>query len=118
MRKVGDLVGKTRTIMIPGPTEPVQIQIVINRDEDGRCIEVFIHGVRGRDRAMANAVGRLVSLALANGVDVAVVSRTLAGIGGEDPPVFFGEGIVVRSIPDARSKILDDVDERMCDIRT
>jgi len=55
---------------------------------------------------MANAVGRLVSLALASGIDAAVISRTLSGIGGEDPPVFCGEGVLVRSIPDAISKIL------------
>ena len=105
MRQGGDLVGETQTVPVPGPSGPVQIQIVINRDGASRPVEVFIHGVRGRDRSMTNALGRIVSLALAGGIPADAVSRTLSGIGGEDPPVWWN-GTQIRSIPDAVAKVL------------
>lgn len=55
---------------------------------------------------MVNALGRVVSLALMSGVSAADVSRTLSGISGEDPPVWWGDGVQVRSIPDALAKVL------------
>ena len=54
---------------------------------------------------MANALGRIVSLALAGGIPADAVSRTLSGIGGEDPPVWWN-GTQIRSIPDAVAKVL------------
>jgi ribonucleoside-diphosphate reductase alpha chain len=55
--------------------------------------------------ADAEALGRLISLALRSGVDVKEVIRQLKGIGGSEP--IFTEGGLVQSIPDAIAKILE-----------
>ena len=107
MRQCGDLAGETRAVPVPGPSGPVQIQIIVNRDCAGRPVEVFIHGVRGRDRSMANALGRIVSMALVGGIDPAAISRTLSVIGGEDSPVWWN-GTQIRSIPDAVAKVFGE----------
>jgi ribonucleoside-diphosphate reductase alpha chain len=55
--------------------------------------------------ADAEALGRLISLALRSGVDPKEVINQLKGIGGSDP--VFTEGGLVQSIPDAISKVLE-----------
>jgi ribonucleoside-diphosphate reductase alpha chain len=55
--------------------------------------------------ADAEALGRLISLALRSGVDVKEVIRQLKGIGGSEP--VFTEGGLVQSIPDAIAKVLE-----------
>jgi len=55
--------------------------------------------------ADAEALGRLISLALRSGVDVKEVISQLKGIGGSEP--IFTEGGLVQSIPDAIAKILE-----------
>jgi ribonucleoside-diphosphate reductase alpha chain len=55
--------------------------------------------------ADAEALGRLISLALRSGVDVEEVISQLKGIGGAEP--VFTEGGLVQSIPDAIAKILE-----------
>jgi len=55
--------------------------------------------------ADAEALGRLISVALRSGVDVKEVIRQLKGIGGAEP--VFTEGSLVQSIPDAIAKILE-----------
>ncbi len=55
--------------------------------------------------ADAEAIGRLVSLALRSGVDPLEVVTQLKGIGGSDP--IFTEGGLVTSIPDAIAKVLE-----------
>jgi ribonucleoside-diphosphate reductase alpha chain len=55
--------------------------------------------------ADAEAIGRLISLALRSGVDPKEVVSQLKGIGGAEP--IFTEGGLVQSIPDAISKILE-----------
>lgn len=55
--------------------------------------------------ADAEAIGRLVSLALRSGVDPKEVVNQLRGIGGSEP--IFTEGGLVHSIPDAISKVLE-----------
>jgi len=55
--------------------------------------------------ADAEAIGRLISLALRSGVDPKEVVNQLKGIGGSEP--IFTEGGLVTSIPDAIAKILD-----------
>ncbi len=68
---------------------------------DGKPFEVFATiGKSGRSiTAKAEAIGRLVSLALRSGVSVAEVVTQLKGIGGEHP-VFRKKGMIM-SIPDA-----------------
>jgi ribonucleoside-diphosphate reductase alpha chain len=55
--------------------------------------------------ADAEALGRLISLALRSGVGVKEVIRQLKGIGGSEP--IYTEGGLVQSIPDAIAKILE-----------
>jgi ribonucleoside-diphosphate reductase alpha chain len=55
--------------------------------------------------ADAEALGRLISMALRSGVDVKEVISQLKGIGGSEP--IFTEGGLVQSIPDAIAKILE-----------
>jgi ribonucleoside-diphosphate reductase alpha chain len=55
--------------------------------------------------ADAEALGRLISLAMRSGVDVKEVISQLKGIGGSEP--IFTEGGLVQSIPDAIAKILE-----------
>jgi len=55
--------------------------------------------------ADAEALGRLISLALRSGVDAREVIGQLKGIGGSEP--IFTEGGLVQSIPDAIAKVLE-----------
>jgi len=73
---------------------------------NGRPFEVFAQiGKSGYD-AMADteAICRLISLALRSGVDVEEIIEQLRGIGGDTP--VFGQGGLIRSVPDAIAKIL------------
>ena len=74
---------------------------------DGRPFEVFATiGKSGHSiMAKAEAIGRLVSLALRSGVDVRDVVAQLKGIGGEHP-VFRAKGLI-HSIPDAVAWVLE-----------
>ena len=75
---------------------------------DGRPFEVFTTiGRSGRSiTAKAEAIGRLVSLALRSGVQVREIVKQLKGIGGEHP-VFQKKGMLL-SIPDAVSWVLEN----------
>lgn len=55
--------------------------------------------------ADAEALGRLISLALRSGVDPKDVISQLKGIGGSEP--IFTEGGLVQSIPDAIAKVME-----------
>lgn len=55
--------------------------------------------------ADAEALGRLISMALRSGVDAKEVISQLKGIGGSEP--IFTEGGLVQSIPDAIAKVLE-----------
>jgi ribonucleoside-diphosphate reductase alpha chain len=55
--------------------------------------------------ADAEALGRLISLALRSGVEAEEVIRQLKGIGGSEP--IFTEGGIIQSIPDAIAKVLE-----------
>jgi len=74
---------------------------------NGRPFEVFASiGKSGYSTmADAEALGRLVSLALRSGVEPQEVIFQLKGIGGADP--IFTEGGLVQSIPDAIAKVLE-----------
>ncbi|RJR52627.1 MAG: vitamin B12-dependent ribonucleotide reductase [Desulfobacteraceae bacterium] len=74
---------------------------------DGKPFEVFATiGKSGKSTmAKTEAIGRLVSLALRSGVDVAKIVEQLKGICGEHP-VFQKDGLIL-SIPDAISKVLE-----------
>jgi ribonucleoside-diphosphate reductase alpha chain len=75
---------------------------------NGRPFEVFATiGKSGRSTtAKTEAIGRLVSLALRNGLKVEEIVEQLKGIGGEHP--IFQEGGLVLSIPDAIGNVLEN----------
>lgn len=83
-----------------------QLYVTVTEYE-GRPFEVFATiGKSGRSTAAkAEAIGRLVSLALRAAVPVEDIVEQLTGIGGEHP--VFQEGGLVLSIPDAIARVLD-----------
>jgi ribonucleoside-diphosphate reductase alpha chain len=55
--------------------------------------------------ADAEAIGRLISLALRSGISTEEVVNQLKGIGGAEP--IFSNGQLIQSIPDAIAKVLE-----------
>lgn len=53
----------------------------------------------------AEAIGRLISLALRSGISTEEVVNQLKGIGGAEP--IFTNGLLIQSIPDAIAKVLE-----------
>ncbi|QLA21130.1 vitamin B12-dependent ribonucleotide reductase [Desulfolutivibrio sulfoxidireducens] len=103
---------KTRPDVVYGFTQKVktglgELYLTVN-EIDGKPFEVFATiGKSGRSvTAKAEAIGRLVSLALRSGVDVEDIVGQLKGIGGENP-VFQKKGLLL-SIPDAVSWVLEN----------
>ena len=74
---------------------------------EGRPFEVFATiGKSGKSTtAKTEAIGRLISLALRSGVDVAEIIEQVKGIGGEH--AVFQKGGTVLSIPDAIGRVLE-----------
>ena len=96
---------KSRPDVIYGFTQKIEtglgmMYLTVN-EMDGKPFEVFATiGKSGRSiTAKAEAIGRLVSLALRSGVSVREIVGQLKGIGGEHP-VFRKKGMIM-SIPDA-----------------
>jgi ribonucleoside-diphosphate reductase alpha chain len=102
---------KERPEVVYGFTQKVKtglgtLYLTVN-EVDGKPFEVFATiGKSGRSiTAKAEAIGRLVSLALRSGVEVEEIVRQLKGIGGEHP-VFQKKGLLL-SIPDAVAWVLE-----------
>ncbi len=96
---------RSRPDVIYGFTQKIEtglgmMYLTVN-EMDGKPFEVFATiGKSGRSiTAKAEAIGRLVSLALRSGVSVREIVGQLKGIGGEHP-VFRKKGMIM-SIPDA-----------------
>jgi ribonucleoside-diphosphate reductase alpha chain len=83
------------------------LYVTINEDEKGYPFEIFTHMGKagGFFAAKAEAISRLVSLALRSGVDIKEVIGQLKGI--RDPSPAWGDEGLVLSLPDAIGKILD-----------
>jgi len=101
----GSNIVKSRPDVIYGFTQKIDtglgaMYLTVN-EMDGKPFEVFATiGKSGRSiTAKAEAIGRLVSLALRSGVSVREIVGQLKGIGGEHP-VFRKKGMIM-SIPDA-----------------
>jgi ribonucleoside-diphosphate reductase alpha chain len=108
----GERAVKGRPDLIYGFTQKVQtglgaMYLTVN-EVDGRPFEVFATiGRSGRSiTAKAEAIGRLVSLALRSGIHVRDVVAQIKGIGGEHP-VFRQKGMLL-SIPDAIAWVLEN----------
>ncbi|MCH7859302.1 MAG: TSCPD domain-containing protein, partial [Candidatus Marinimicrobia bacterium] len=83
------------------------LYITINEDDEGLC-EVFttIGKAGGMASTQAEAISRLISLALRSGVDPGEVVRQLKGISGPNPT--WENGRLILSTPDAIGQALDD----------
>ena len=102
---------RKRPDVVQGFTQKVQtglgaMYLTVN-ELDGKPFEVFATiGKSGRSiTAKAEAIGRLVSLALRSGIEVRDIVAQIKGIGGEHP-VFRGKGLLL-SIPDAIAWVLE-----------
>ncbi len=82
------------------------LYVTINSDEENEPVEVFANiGKSGGDTAaLAEAIGRLISIALQKNVKVEEVSQTLIGITGSRP--VWNQGKLIKSVPDGIGQIL------------
>ncbi|SHN70690.1 vitamin B12-dependent ribonucleotide reductase [Desulfovibrio litoralis] len=102
---------KERPDVVFGFTQKVHtgmgVMYVTINEVDGKPFELFTTiGKSGRSiTAKAEAIGRLVSLALRSGISVLEIVRQIKGIGGEHP-VFQKKGLLL-SIPDAIASVLE-----------
>jgi len=82
------------------------LYVTINVNDSNQPIELFANiGKNGGDTAaLAEAIGRLVSIALQNGVSIQDISKTLRGITGSRP--VWNEGKLIKSVPDGIAQIL------------
>ncbi|QGY39834.1 vitamin B12-dependent ribonucleotide reductase [Pseudodesulfovibrio cashew] len=103
--KEGASVVKDRPDVIYGFTQKIDtglgVLFLTVNEMNGKPFEVFatIGKSGGSITAKAEAIGRLVSLALRSGVEVREIVKQLKGIGGENPK--FMKKKLVKSIPDA-----------------
>lgn len=98
---------------LEGTTTVVETQmgrayITVNFHE-GQPIEVFINLGKGgsNERAAAEAIGRLCSVALQHGLDISLLVRQLRGIASE-VPIGFGPNRTM-SMPDAVGRVLENL---------
>nr|WP_025209894.1 vitamin B12-dependent ribonucleotide reductase [Hippea sp. KM1] len=104
--------GFTRPVVLNGFTEKVKtsrgtLYVTINTVNDDP-IEVFANiGKSGGDiSALSEAIGRLISIALQNGVPVKNIVNTLISITGAQP--IWSNGRLIKSVPDAIAQVLRD----------
>jgi ribonucleoside-diphosphate reductase alpha chain len=105
------LLPRERPLSLPSITDKIKTGLgnlyVTITFLDDKPFEVFTSiGKSGYSTmADAEAIGRLISVALRSGVDPKEVILQLKGIGGSEP--IFTEGGLVQSIPDAVAKVLE-----------
>ncbi|WP_022670177.1 vitamin B12-dependent ribonucleotide reductase [Hippea alviniae] len=102
----------SRPIVLNGFTEKVKtsrgtLYVTVNTI-NGEPIEVFANiGKSGGDiSALSEAIGRLISIALQNGVNVKSIINTLISITGAQP--IWDKGRLIKSVPDAIAQVLRD----------
>ena len=96
------LAGSTRVL----DTQFGSVFVTVNEDREGRPFEVFVRLDKAGSRVMADAeaIARLISLALRWGVPPAEVYRQMRGISCEDA---CSGGLRVLSLPDAIAQALE-----------
>jgi len=109
----GQLKPKDRPRIMTGETYKVpmgygNMYVTINNDEEGRPFEVFarIGKTGGFFEAKAEAICRLVSLALRSGINVKEIIGQIKGIRGPMPS--WGENGMILSIPDGIAQTLEE----------
>ena len=105
---------RNRPDLVYGFTQKVRtghgLMYVTINEVDGKPFEVFATiGKSGRSHtAKAEAIGRLVSLALRSGIEVEEIVRQIKGIGGEAPVFHQGKQGQVQSIPDGIAWVMEN----------
>ncbi|MCL1939172.1 MAG: vitamin B12-dependent ribonucleotide reductase [Desulfovibrionaceae bacterium] len=105
---------RDRPDLVYGFTQKVRtghgIMYVTINEVDGKPFEAFVTiGKSGRSTtAKAEAVGRLVSLALRSGIEVKKIVQQIKGIGGETQVFQPGKQGQVQSIPDGIAWVLEN----------
>jgi ribonucleoside-diphosphate reductase alpha chain len=107
-----NLSGTTKKIL----TGSGELYLTVNW-HNGRPFEVFATiGKGGRSMAAkAEAIGRLVSLALRCGVHIDHIIKQLEGIGGDYP--IFQNGGLIKSIPDAIASVLREIRNQVDEVQ-
>jgi ribonucleoside-diphosphate reductase alpha chain len=84
----------------------------VGLDESGFPVEIFINiSKHGSDvSAFSEALGRVISIALQNGIPVENIAETIIGITGDSSA--WDSGKLIKSIPDAVGRILKDFAEK------
>ncbi len=90
------------------------IYVTSNFDNDGNPFEIFVSAGKSGSisKSITEALSRVISLALRAGVDIDDIVKTMNNISGSEGWVYDtldGKEIIVRSIPDAISKMLKDL---------
>lgn len=95
-----------RTIVFP-LLETGKLYTTINFDKEGNPVEIFVNvGKSGsEEKAYSEAIGRLISLYLQQGGDIAKVVKALSGIKGKS--VSFVGGTKITSVPDGVAKSIE-----------
>ena len=105
---------RERPDLVYGFTQKVRtghgVMYVTINEVDGKPFEAFATiGKSGRSTtAKAEAIGRLVSLALRSGIEVKKIVEQIKGIGGEAPVFQQGKQGQVQSIPDGIAWVLEN----------
>ncbi len=106
-----------RNVTLKGFTDKVKtsrgsLYVTVNT-VNNKPIEVFANiGKSGGDvSALSEAIGRLISIALQNGVDVKNIINTLINITGAQP--IWSNGRLIKSVPDAIAQVLKEHFQQM-----
>ncbi len=92
------------------------IYITANFDEDSNMFETFISAGKSGSvsKSVTEALSRVISLALRNGVKIEDIIKTINNISGSEIWIydtFDGKEVIVKSIPDAAGKMLEDLNK-------
>jgi ribonucleotide reductase alpha subunit len=92
------------------------IYVTANFDDSGKMFETFISAGKSGSvsKSVTEAFSRVISLALRSGVKIDDIIKTISNISGSDIWVYDtldGQEVIVKSIPDASGKMLQDLNE-------
>lgn len=90
------------------------IYVTANFDETGKMFETFISAGKSGSvsKSVTEAFSRVISLALRSGVKIDDIVKTISNISGSEVWVYDtldGQEVIVKSIPDASGRMLQDL---------
>lgn len=92
------------------------VYVTLNFDNNDKCFEVFVTAGKSgsENKAVTEALSRVISLALRAGISLDEIIRTISNISGSEIWVYEAADkteVYVKSIPDAIAKMLHDLKE-------